>query len=125
MHQHNKIMMTITAAPMDIIGELNAVRQEKAHRSGQDFHPITDGCADLSYCVETAFPAASEVYPVIKKATQALKSADWFDRSDGTTDYFDTAYYIALQIGRWPKPFVCTAAAALTTDTTVPASAKL
>ena len=26
-------------------------------------------------------------------AAQAMKSADWYDESDGQTDYFNTAYY--------------------------------
>lgn len=116
---HSKIMMTITAAPVDIIGELNAVRQEKAQRFGQDFHPIADGHAEISYCADTAFPDGSKIYPVIEQAIQALKSADWFDRSDSMTDYFHSAYYIGLQIGRWDKPFVCTAP---TTDSTADTS---
>lgn len=108
---HSKITMTVTAAPADIIGELNAVRQENAQLFGRDFHPITDGHADLSYCSDAAFPTGSAIYPVIETALQALKSADWFNRSDSTTDYFNVAYYIGLQIGRWDKPFVCTATA--------------
>lgn len=36
---------------------------------------------------------------------QALKAADWYDESDAQTDYFNTAYYVDLNIGKWNKPY--------------------
>jgi len=36
----------------------------------------------------------------------AMKSADWFDKSDSQTDYFHTAYYMDVNIGKWNKPYV-------------------
>lgn len=38
----------------------------------------------------------------------ALKSAGWYDKSDAMTDYFDTAYYYDVQVGRWNKPYQLT-----------------
>jgi hypothetical protein len=38
---------------------------------------------------------------------KAMKSADWFDHSDVQTDYFNTAYYVDVNIGAWDKPYVC------------------
>jgi hypothetical protein len=36
----------------------------------------------------------------------AMKPADlWYDRSDAMTDYFDTAYYVNVNIGKWNKPY--------------------
>lgn len=40
----------------------------------------------------------SEVFP-------AMKKADWYDRSDAQTDYFDTAYYVDVNVGSWKKPY--------------------
>ena len=36
----------------------------------------------------------------------AMKSAGWYDNSDAQTDYFDTAYYVDVNIGSWKKPYV-------------------
>jgi hypothetical protein len=36
---------------------------------------------------------------------QALKAANWYDRSDSSIDYFDTAYYVRVSIGSWNKPY--------------------
>jgi hypothetical protein len=41
----------------------------------------------------------------LEKAVKALKSADWYNNSDSMTDYFDTAYYVDVNIGQWNKPY--------------------
>ena len=43
----------------------------------------------------------------LAEAFAALKSADWYDESDAMTDYFNTAYYVDVNIGKWNKPYVC------------------
>jgi len=45
----------------------------------------------------------------LTEAFQALKAADWYDESDAQTDYFNTAYYVDLNIGKWNKPYLLTA----------------
>jgi hypothetical protein len=42
----------------------------------------------------------------LTEAMQALKSADWYDESDAMTDYFNTAYYVDINVGKWNKPYV-------------------
>ena len=29
----------------------------------------------------------------------------WYDNSDAMTDYFDTAYYTHVSVGKWNKPY--------------------
>lgn len=41
----------------------------------------------------------------LTEAIAALKSADWYDRSDIQTDYFDTAYYYNINVGEWNAPY--------------------
>jgi hypothetical protein len=33
------------------------------------------------------------------------KGEGWYDRSDAMTDFFDTAYYIDINIGAWDQPY--------------------
>ena len=40
----------------------------------------------------------SEVIP-------AMYSADYYNNSDAQIDYFDTAYYVDVNIGKWNKPY--------------------
>jgi hypothetical protein len=41
----------------------------------------------------------------------AMYIEGWRDRSDTQSDYFDVSYYLDVRIGKWNKPYVCTAAA--------------
>jgi len=36
----------------------------------------------------------------------AMKGTIYYDRSDSQTDYFDVAYYISIDIGKWDKPYI-------------------
>lgn len=38
---------------------------------------------------------------------KGMKTAGWYDRSDIQSDYFDTAYYVDVNVGAWDKPYVC------------------
>lgn len=44
----------------------------------------------------------------IDEVNAAMKSADWYDRSDIQTDYFDTAYYYDICVGEWNAPYTVT-----------------
>jgi len=37
---------------------------------------------------------------------KVMKSQNWFDKSDSMIDYFHTAYYVGLSIGKWNKAYV-------------------
>ena len=41
----------------------------------------------------------------LNEAVEALRAAGWYDRSDVMTDYFDTAYYISINLGKWNQPY--------------------
>ena len=45
----------------------------------------------------------------LSEVFSGMKAADWYDRSDAQTDYFDTAYYVDVNIGSWKKPYQVTA----------------
>lgn len=121
-HHHSKIVLCIAAAPVDIIAELEIMRKANAERYGRDYHPIQGSHAEVrAYGVDEYFPKDSAITPILVQAMDALRSAGWYDNSDGMTDYFDTAYYYEIEIGRWDKPFVCTAPQAAIAAETTPA----
>jgi hypothetical protein len=46
---------------------------------------------------------------VVEKLISTIKSSgEWFDKSDSMTDYFHTAFYLDVNIGRYNKPCVFT-----------------
>ena len=48
---------------------------------------------------------SGEAKAFLSQVFNAMKSAGWYDRSDAQTDYFDTAYYVDVNIGSWKKPY--------------------
>lgn len=47
-----------------------------------------------------ALDCMNELFRTIKSA------GEWFDDSDAMTDYFHTAYYIRVNLGKWNKPYI-------------------
>lgn len=43
--------------------------------------------------------ALTEIFTAMKRA------GNWYDNSDAQTDYFDTAYYVDVNIGNWKNPY--------------------
>ena len=47
-------------------------------------------------------PLFTEIMDIIKNGSDRK----WFDESDAMTDYFHTAFYIHLNVGKWNKPYI-------------------
>ena len=102
---HMSISCTILAGPLDFIGNFKAV-------TGDKFKVIPgreiDSLQVNMYWINDHF---SGIYAdILAQCADALKAADYYDRSDAMIDYFDTAYYMDLNIGRWDKPYQLTGA---------------
>lgn len=49
--------------------------------------------------------ALLEIYNTLLTAP-AKAGRPYYDNSDSQSDYFDTAYYVSIQVGSWDKPYV-------------------
>lgn len=94
---HSTIVCTISKAPVDIIAAFQPER------------PTTNIDVNVYYVKQHCKDAA--IAEVLQKIVDALNT-DNFDKSDIMTDYFNVGHYVDLNVGRWNKPFVCTAPAA-------------
>jgi hypothetical protein len=103
---HRTICMTISAAPVDLIADYNAAGQSDFYRMARGFEPAKDHISVNEFHFKDHF--GPEVRSVLEKIVECL-NIDNFDKSDAQTDYFCVGHYVSLNIGRWNKPFVCTA----------------
>ena len=70
------------------------------------FGNIRDGASVNQYWVESHYEA--HLVPFLEAVLKVIKfgtDRQWYDRSDAMTDYFDTAFYIDLEIGRFMQPY--------------------
>ena len=102
---HMTICLTLTSGPIDFIGDLVEQRQfgyvpvkldktKMRERYELDVNPYWFH----DHYTGTALAFLSEIFP-------AMQGADWYDKSDAQVDYFDTAYYIDVNVGKWNKPY--------------------
>lgn len=96
---HMTLVMTITEAPFELI---------KSFAASEFFNPETATHCDVNQYHFRSHIADECVADVIAQILGALNTGN-HDRSDTMTDYFDVGWYVDLNIGRWNKPFVCTA----------------
>lgn len=68
------------------------------------YHVTTENYGDHAHLF-------AEIVEIIKTApAKAHGGCAWFDKSDAMTDYFHTAYYFDLHVGRWDREYVKKAA---------------
>jgi len=102
---HMSIALTIKSGPVDFIGDYVSVEKAKG-QPAPDYITKTGYMSVNKYWYKEHF--SPKVAEVIGKTIEALMSADYYDRSDSMVDYFDTAYYMDLDIGSYDKPYEIT-----------------
>jgi len=90
---HSTIVMTIYAAPVDLLGKMPEIKTRNNYAEN-----INHWLGLVSDCEEKQ---------IIKSIIDILNT-DNFDDSDIQTDYIHVGHYVNLQIGKWNRPFVVT-----------------
>ena len=90
---HSTICLNIKSGRIDFFADYGD--REDARKFGIDVNP---------YWFHEHFTGKSKQF--LTEAFRALKSANWYDESDIQTDYFNTAYYFRINVGKWNKPYI-------------------
>lgn len=90
---HSTIVLTLKSGKIDFFADYGD--SEDARKFGIDVNP---------YWFHEHFTGKSKQF--LTEAFRALKSANWYDESDIQTDYFNTAYYFRINVGKWNKPYI-------------------
>lgn len=102
---HSTIVLTLKSGKIDFIANSNKVCGASHYQVSRGFTPNTSGYEQVNtYWYQDHYDGKAKAF--IKEALAALKSAGWYDESDAMTDYFNTAYYIDINIGKWDKPYI-------------------
>jgi hypothetical protein len=59
-----------------------------------------------TYWLDDHYKDRPKALAALKELKEALMAADYYDESDAMTDYFNTAYYFYINVGKWNKPYV-------------------
>jgi hypothetical protein len=101
------IALTLKSGAIDFIGNSNKVCGNDHYQVARGFKPTTNGYDQVNpYWFQDHYDGDAKAF--LTEAFKALKSADWYDESDAMTDYFNTEYYVDVNIGKWDKPYELT-----------------
>jgi hypothetical protein len=92
---HSSIVLNVKSGTVDFFADYGD--REDARKFGIQVNP---------YWFHDHFEGTAKKF--LAEAFDALKSANYYDNSDAMTDYFDTAYYFNINIGKWNKPYELT-----------------
>ena len=98
--------MNLKKGKLDLIGAAQKINNERAERQGLPVRKIDHYFQANAYKEPTEYenfaPIIGRFYSDLIKA---MKGAKWFDKSDMMTDYFHTAYYLNINVGKYSAPY--------------------
>ncbi len=104
---HSTLICNVSQGPLDIIGNMYEIAMTKPETFyARDRAPKPTHIQVNPHWISENY--SGKVREFITELVQAMKGADWYDRSDIQTDYFDTAWYVDVNIGKWDKPYQLT-----------------
>lgn len=105
---HSTIVLTIKSGSLDFIGDMNTERRDLLNPRLVDKEKLREKYTlDINpYWYEEHYVGKSRKF--FDELFPALYSADYYDRSNVQTDYFDTAYYVDVNVGNWNQPYTIT-----------------
>ena len=102
---HSTIVLTLKSGAIDFIGNSNRVCGNDFYQVQRGFKPTTSGYDQVNpYWFQDHYDGDAKAF--LTEAMKALKSADWYDESDAMIDYFNIAYYVDINIGKWNSPYI-------------------
>jgi hypothetical protein len=99
---HSTLVLNIKAGSIDFIENFNKTIEKRpgGFRNGS---PAEKYISINPYWFQEHFSGKAKAF--LTESMKALKSAGWYDKTDAQIDYFDTAYYVDINIGCWNKPY--------------------
>lgn len=110
-HNHSTLVVNIKQGSLDLCGvelkcRLNDPRYVRLHQNVEKpTHIQVNRYYASEWCRRVGEENIAKFYEELNEATM---DADWFQESDIQTDYFRTAYFIDINVGRWNKPYIHT-----------------
>lgn len=103
---HSTIVVNIKSGRIDFIGNFIETIRTKPGTEDRIQWVTKDQCLDVNqYWLDYQFNG--KALECLEEIFKAIKTAgNWYDKSDAQTDYFNTAFYLDVNIGKWNQPYI-------------------
>ncbi len=98
---HMTLCANVSAGRLDLIGAAAEVFNYIGDFRTKAYYQASAYCATNPKYKDINI----DIFNFYEDLKKAMRGALWFDKSDMMTDYFHTAYYMDINIGRWNKPY--------------------
>ena len=105
---HMSLVVNIKSGKLDLLGAAQKHVDMVNEQRGMQYTGDVDNYLQVNqfYAAEWARKVGEEeIANFYEELVTAMKSAGWYDKSDAMTDYFDTAYYTDINVGKWDKGY--------------------
>ena len=108
-NNHSTIVLTLKSGEIDFVENYIKTDIDKPYGSKMaqdqiDYLRKNQSMDVNPYWYQEHFSGVAKEF--LTEAMVALKSADWYDETDAQVDYFNTAYYVDINVGKWNKPYI-------------------
>lgn len=107
---HSSFVVNIKSSKHDFLGLIQAEMDRQSDRRGlaPQYRPGVGSYHQVNqYSIAETMrnQGREDLACFFEELVVAMKGNKWFDKSDIQTDYFHTAYFLNINIGRWNKPY--------------------
>ena len=100
------LCVTISQGPIDFIGKANKEGKEHSEWTGRTFYPIEGSYQENPYrYAENYDGPLDQADQFLNELRDAMRGTLYYNNDDIMTDYFDSAYFMSINIGKWDKPY--------------------
>ena len=100
------LCVTISQGPIDFIGKANKEGKERSERQNLPFYPIEGSYQANPYrYAENYDGPLDKADQFLNELRDAMRGTLYYNNDDIMTDYFDSAYFMSINIGKWDKPY--------------------
>ena len=100
------LVVNIKSGVVDLIGNFNEVSDTRSCY-GDTLQHVAGHLSVNQYWHHEHFSGIAKAF--FEELYVAMRGDRWFDRSDIQSDYFNTAYYMDVNVGQWDKHYTLTA----------------